>query len=159
MAVSKKQMHELKSALKRRERRPETTYVAPQSLSLTRRERDRVTQSNAGMLLGIETVIVENCGEFPELDDCDVERALVAVIRNRDIVDETPVAILVQKLMNLGVHWSELDESEEDWSLALRAILDSVKTRSSGQKGSRNYLAYAINFIADANARQQAKFR
>jgi len=156
MTFNKKQLHDLKSALKRRERRPESSHEPQVPLTLSARERDRVTQSCSGVLLKVESMIVATWKRFPEMDDLDTEQALVSAIRKRGISEEGVVQTLVQGLEELRVYWSDLDVSERDWTMALRAILGSVRTHSSGQKGSQNYLAFTVGFLADAERRLRA---
>ena len=157
MGISKKQLHDLKSALKRRERRPETAFVPPAKLELTHRQRDRVTSTCPGILLSVETMFIENWKLWPNIDDTDVERALVCAIRRLEEPEGEHIKTLVKDLDVQRAHWLDLEESEEMWTLALRAILQSVQTHSSGLPGSRYYLNFTFQFLADAKRKLQAK--
>lgn len=152
MAINPKQLRDLKASLKRREQRPEPSYQPPAKLQLTAGERDRITDSHVGVIKAVETMIVDAWHEQLEMDDLDVEQALMTAIRHRQAPGEGPAASLAQRLHQLHDHWRQLDVSDEDWSLVLRSILNSVRTHSTGQKGSRRYLSFVQSFLAKMKA-------
>lgn len=149
MTLNKKQRQQLKSTMKRRELRPVSSYEPPATLKITPRERDRITRTNPGMLLGIESLIVKTWNTVPELDDHDVEQALISVIQRTQLSAEGPAQKLAQTLRERNELFTQDAIPDEDWLMALRAILSSVKTRM-GETGSRDYLNYANQFIAAA---------
>lgn len=150
MAMNPKQLRDLKAAMKRRERRPEPTFQPPAKLELTKGQRDRVTSSHAGVLLNVETTFIEAWQQDVDLDDLDVEQALLAEILRREPPENGRARMLAENLGRLRARWMDLEVSEENWSLALRSILDSVRTHTTGRKGSQRYLAFTADFQADA---------
>ena len=149
MTLSRKHMQQLKSTMKRREMRPEGSYQPPATLKITPRERDRITRTNSGMLLGIESLIVKTWNTVPELNDHDVGQALISVIQRTQLSAEGPAQKLAQALQEKSELFTEDATTDEDWLMALRAILSSVQTRM-GEKESRHYLNYAEKFVSDA---------
>lgn len=149
MTMSKKQRHDLKSALKRRERRPEPLFVPPTNLTVTTGERNRITRSSPGILLSIETLFINSWKSRPQIDDTDIERTLICAIRRLEETEREHVQTLIKDLNLLHDHWIGQEETEETWNLALRVVLQSVQTHSDGLPGSRNYLNFTTKFLAD----------
>ena len=155
MAMNPKQLRDLKAAIKRRERRPEPAFQPPPKLELTKGQRDRITRSHVGVMLNVETTINDTWQRQPDVDDLDVEQALLAELLSSEAPAEGQAGTLAQSLKESHARWSDLDVSEEEWSLVLRAILDSVRTHSTGQKGSQRYLVFAADFLADAKMKMR----
>jgi hypothetical protein len=149
MTLSKKQRQQLKATMKRRELRPVSSYQPPATLEITPRERDRITRTNSIMLLGIESLIVKTWTTVPELNDHDVEQALISAIRQTPLSAEGPAQKLAEALQEKSKQYTGEEVPDEDWTMALRAILGSVRTRMA-EVGSRHYLHYAEKFIANA---------
>lgn len=156
MALKKKQMQQLKATMKRRELRPVSSYQPPATLEISHRERDRITQRNASLLLSIESLIAKTAQELPQMDDSAVEEALIAVIKGEPLPTEEPAQTLAKALQEMGERCSEDTTPDEDWLLALRAILKSVRTHRE-VSGNRNYLTYVEKFVADAARRLRAQ--
>ena len=101
------------------------------------------------MLLEIESLIVKTWKSVTELDDDDVEQALTSVIQRSPLSTDGPAQKLVEALQAKSELFTEDGVPDEDWMMALRAVLLSVQTRM-GKSENRNYLNYAEKFVANA---------
>lgn len=149
MGFSKKQLHELKLAQKRRERRPEPKIELPVQLKVSHREREQITGSHPMVLLGIEKRLAAAGAASPTVDDSHVKQALLLAIRKKEAAEEGPVKEILTSLNALGDDCFE-PEDDEPFNLALRVIYDSVIKHSTFAPGERNYINFAKRFAAQA---------
>ena len=84
-------------------------FQPPAKLELTKAQRHRVADSSAGVLLNVETMFIEAWRQDADLDDLDVEQALLAEILRRESPDNGRVRMLAESLSQLRAGWLDLD--------------------------------------------------
>ncbi len=144
MTLNAKQLQDLQKARKRRELRPVPSVIIDHKpLTIGRGELARITNNCPGMLLAIETTLVQ-CAEDERLvDDLVVARALACSIRGTT-EDTEIVSFVISRLADLA---RDRRVDEQDWRSALRAIYTSVETHSNHRDGDRAYIRYAAKFL------------
>jgi len=144
MAISQQKRN---AVLKARQQRSKKTGALPASvvkpLTMKHRERNRYTNEFAGVLMSIETTIVEAWHRNAKLDDAAVSSALKSAILKSEPTDAA--RDLSERLDDMVPNMDWLDES--DWIDGLRAIYTSVRDRSNKSNGSTKYLSYAEAFL------------
>ena len=132
----------------------------------------------AGLLLQIESRICQTDTDATEagmpLTDSQVRSAVVKARKMAEggqpaIAGETPRDLILRDLAQMLSRVPDfLQEARtnaegqtvrkpidiKDWIKALETVLDSMKTRKVDQPGSRAYLDFAREFVAEALARQ-----
>lgn len=145
MALSKKQRHQLSLASKRRARRPQPTLEFTRPMTVGNRERNRATQTNAPMMLRLETVLVEAAERNDKIDDGALATALRCVVQRKDSPSE-----IVTSVMEAIEGWRYLEENDEQTDVVMRVIYNSIKTHSECEPGDYHYLVYASAFVKHA---------
>ncbi|MGB7347992.1 MAG: hypothetical protein WBD20_27455 [Pirellulaceae bacterium] len=145
MALSKQQRHQLKLSQKRRQRRPEPTVTIAASMDVKNSERNRITQSNPKLMLGLETLLVEEAQRDESVDDAVLATALRCAVQGKESSSET-----VQAVVDELKRWQFAQDNAEETQLAMRVIHESIQTRSDCQPGQRNYISFATSFVQNA---------
>ena len=127
---------------------PRPVIVEPVSLTLKPRELSQVTEQCSNVLLAIETSIVQSARELSMVDDLAVKEALTCLIRHTPI-DREPVASIVARL---GAVRESLMVNDENWSMSLRAICNSVIQHCKRNTGEFSYLTHARQFLIKAQS-------
>lgn len=152
MALSAKKLQEVMKEKRRRDKLPPRTVIAePVPLTLKPRELSRVTEQCSDVLLAIESTIVQSARELSMVDDLAVKNALTCLIRHT-ASDGEPVSSIVARLQAVR---ESLKINDEDWSMSLRAICNSVILHSQRNTGSFSYLTQARDFLIKAQSARQ----
>ena len=149
MALSAKKLQEVMKEKRRRDKLPPRTgIVEPVPLTLKPRELRQVTERCSDVLLAIESTIVQSARELSMVDDLTVKNALTCLIRHTPSDVETVSSIVVR----LEAVRESLKINEDDWSMSLRAICNSVILHSQRNAGSFSYLTQARDFVMKAQS-------
>ena len=147
MALKKSQSEQLKLARKRRARRPTpTVQLPPTKLTVNHRERERVTNSHAWLLMRIERTLVASWQDHADVDDHAVASALRLAITNGSGSNGN-IPDHVREIASRLTALDALAETNQVLNVALRTIYSSVKTRSGCRPHEYNYLNYAREFV------------
>jgi len=154
MALSAKKLQEVMKEKRRRDKLPPRPVIAELvPLTLKSRERNQITDRCSHVLLAIETVLVQSARDQSTIDDEIVKQGLACSIRKSPAESEAVSYVVCQ----LEKARPELNVSDEDWLLALRAICTSVIDHRNGKTGSFSYLIQARRFLDKANVIQQQR--
>ena len=149
MALSAKKLQELMKEKRRRDKLPpRPVIIEPVSLTLKPRELSRITEQCSHVLLAIETSLVQSARELAMVDDLVVKQALTCLIRHTASEGE-PVTSIVSRLEAVR---ESLTVNDEDWSMSLRAICNSVIQHCRGNTGEFSYLTHARKFLIQAQS-------
>ena len=146
MARKPKWLDEARRQAARRAKIQPSTMDAPR-LSVSRSERDAITNSHAHLLLAIESTIVAAREGNDDLDDRTVRNVLEALIKGSALVAEN--AKLLAEALRM-MREQAFPVGDDTWHSALRVIRDSVRTRSECRPGDTDYLRYAQKFVGAA---------
>ena len=142
MALSKKQRQKLKQADKRRSRRPEPTITIAPSMKFKASERNRLTNTNAGLMLSLETLLIEEAERNVDIDDGVLATSLRCAVRSLEPKTET-TQVVTESLQR----WLSVQDDVQQGQLAMRIIHESIQTRSDCQPGTYSYILYASKFL------------
>lgn len=145
MALSKKQRQKLKLADKRRARRPEPTISIAAPMTVKNSERNRLTNTNPGMLLSLESLLVEEAERNAEIDDAVLAAALRSVAQSKE-----PKTELIGTVVDALHRWQSVQDDNLQTGLAMRVIHESIRKHSDGKSGSYGYILYASTFVKNA---------
>ena len=151
MALNKKQRHQLKLSAKRRDRRPEQTIEMARPMTVKHAERERITRSNAGMLLRLETLLVEEAERDAKIDDGVLAAALRCVVQRKESPSE-----FASVVMDAIERWRFMEENDKQTEVAMRVIYNSIKTHSECGPGDYSYLIFASQFVKQTVSRASA---
>jgi hypothetical protein len=137
---------QIEMAARRRAKQLRPQPDQPVKLTVSAEQRDAFTACHAGLLLSIESILVQVADQIPQVDDFVVEQALRAAIRSRRAIDPD-----AQELVSLLEQVREVQEVDvETWQTALRVIHMSVVHRSDCHPGDDDYLGFAADFVQRA---------
>ncbi len=149
MPLSAKKLQELMKEKRRRDKLPPRTMVVePVPLTLKPRELSQVTERCSSLLLAIESTLVQSARDLSMVDDLVVKQALTCLIR-QTTSDEEPVASIVARLKAVR---ESLSVDDEDWSMSLQAICNSVIQHTKRKTGEFSYLTHAREFLIKAQS-------
>lgn len=90
-------------------------------------------------------------GKKPKIEgSAEAELILKALILG---IYQTP-KMMMEQSGDTGISQKERAPQMADWILAIEAVVDSIKTRRSDVPGSRNYLDFVHDFVAQVKADQ-----
>ena len=149
MPLSAKKMQELMKEKRRRDKLPpRPVIVEPVPLTLKPRELSQVTERCSSFLLAIESTLVQSARELSMVDDLVVKQALTCLIRHTTCEVE-PVVSIVTRLEAVR---ESRQINDEDWSMSLRAICNSVIQHTKRNTGEFSYLTHAREFLIKAQS-------